>query len=159
MLRKIISGAQNGADIAGLKVAKKYGLETGGIMPFGYKTLDGPRPEYKAEYGVNVHNSSSYVPRTRANVRDSDGTIRFAFNFESRGEVCTLKAINDYSRPHLDVDLNNPISATAIAEWLGANKIEVLNVAGNSEATSPGTEEATMPILDEVLRILSKEKP
>jgi hypothetical protein len=153
MLRKVISGAQNGADIAGLKVAKKHGFETGGIMPFGYKTLDGPKPEYKEEFGVHVHNSSSYVPRTRANVRDSDGTIRFAFNFDSRGEVCTLKAIKDYDRPHLDVDLNDPISVEKIVEWLVVNKIEVLNVAGNSETTHVGTEAATTPILDEVLRI------
>jgi hypothetical protein len=94
-LRKIISGAQNGADIAGLEVAKRFGYETGGSIPFGYKTLDGPKPEYKNLYGIVVHSSSSYVPRTRQNVKDSDGTIRLAYNFQSRGEICTLRAIKD----------------------------------------------------------------
>ena len=104
-LKKVISGAQTGADIAGLEVAKKFGLETGGLMPFGYKTQDGPKTEYREMYGVEMHQSSSYVPRTRANVRDSDGTIRLAFDFESRGEVCTKKAIDDYKK-HFMVLLN-----------------------------------------------------
>jgi hypothetical protein len=41
MLKKIISGAQTGADFAGLIVAKHFGYETGGWMPKGYKNLDG----------------------------------------------------------------------------------------------------------------------
>lgn len=87
MLRKVISGAQSGADIAGLEIAKRFGYETGGTMPFGYKTLDGCKPEYKSLYGVSAHPSSSYVPRTRKNVLESDGTIRLAYNFSSKGEI------------------------------------------------------------------------
>jgi hypothetical protein len=147
-LRKVISGAQTGADIAGLETAKKFGFETGGVMPFGYKTLDGPRPEYKTLYGVTVTTSSSYVPRTRKNVKDADATIRLAYDFSSRGEKCTLKAIQDYKRPHFDVDLSDPPPTEDVVKWLDENNVEVLNVAGNAEQTSTGTYEAATKYLE-----------
>lgn len=160
MLRKVISGGQSGADIAGLEVAKKFGLETGGIMPFGFKTLDGCRPEYKEMYGLTAHNSSSYVTRTRANVRDSDGTIRLAFNLESRGEICTLKAIKDYGKPWIDVDFSsNSVKQTVepVVEWLCRNEIEILNIAGNAEQTWAGTHEAALQYLDRLFEHLRKQ--
>ena len=150
---KVISGGQTGADIAGLEMAAKHGFETGGTLPFGYKTLDGPKPEYKTMYGVQADKSSSYVPRTRANVRNSDGTIRLAFDFNSAGEKCTLKAIQSCDKPHIDVDLSDPIPVADVVDWLKANNIQVLNVAGNAEQTSPGTHEAVCRYLDEVFTI------
>lgn len=154
MLKKVISGGQTGADIAGLEVAKEFGFETGGIMPFGFKTLDGCKPEYKNIFGISAHHSSSYVPRTRKNVENSDGTIRFAFNFDSQGEKCTLRAIKDLKKPHFDVDLNDPPPISSVLEWLEKEKIEILNVAGNSEQTSPGTYETTKMYFSIVLRAI-----
>lgn len=153
-LKKVISGAQTGADIAGLETAKKFGLETGGKMPFGFKALDGCHPEFKTMYGVEAHSSSSYVPRTRANVRDSDGTIRLAFNFGSKGEKCTLRAIEDHHKPYFDVDLNNPPAVEEAAAWLKDNGIETLNVAGNAEQTASGTHAATTEYLTRVFEKL-----
>lgn len=53
-LRRVISGGQCGVDVAALRAAKRAGLQTGGTMPRGWRTLDGPRPEYAAEYGKSV---------------------------------------------------------------------------------------------------------
>lgn len=158
-LRKIISGGQSGADIAGLETAKKYGYETGGTLPFGYKTLDGPKPDYKELYGVTAHSSSSYVPRTRQNVRDSDGTIRLAYNFESRGEICTLRAIEDYKKPHFDVNLSDPPPVLSVTEWISCHKIAVLNVAGNAEQTEAGTHEAATRYLESLFDALKESGP
>jgi len=154
MLEKIISGAQTGADIAGLEVAKEFGLETGGTMPFGYKALDACHPEYKELYGVEYHSSSSYVPRTRKNVRDADGTIRLAYDFTSKGEHCTLKAIESYKKPHIDVDLHDPIPIDDVVTWINDHNITTLNVAGNSEQTVPGTHAAVTKYLTELCRSL-----
>lgn len=156
MLRKVISGGQTGADVAGLEVAKQFGYETGGTMPFGFKTLDGCKPEYAKLYGCVAHSSSSYVPRTRKNVKDSDGTIRLAYNLQSRGELCTLRAIEDYKKWHFDVDLANPPEISAVTEWLASRRIEVLNVAGNAEQTAPGTHEATSQYLTLVFESLRR---
>ena len=158
-LRKIISGAQNGADISGLEVAKQLGFETGGTMPFGYKTLDGCRPEYKELYGVTCHQFSSYVPRTRENVLNSDATIRLAFDFSSRGEICTLKAIQDYKKPYIDVDLANPKPIDEVLQWLKDNNVQVLNIAGNSEKTAVGTHAAATLYLTALLSSSDRLQP
>lgn len=135
MLKKVISGGQTGADITGLLVAKLFMLETGGTMPKGFKTLRGNRPLYAAYYGLVEDSNESYVPRTRKNVLDSDGTVRFAGNFESAGEICTLKAIKDYNKPYIDIDLTDPPEVDGFIEWLNSNNISILNVAGNAEQT------------------------
>jgi hypothetical protein len=154
MLKFVRSGAQSGADIAGLATAKKFGLPTGGIMPKGWITTDGPKPQYESLYGIVEHASASYVPRTYQNVKDADGTIRLAFNFQSPGEICTLKAIEQYKKPHIDVDLNDPRPAQEVVDWLLENNIETLNVAGNAEKTYGGTNVATSEYLTEVFKLL-----
>lgn len=139
MLKKICSGAQTGADIAGLVTAKEFGLETGGWIPKGWKTLSGSKPEYAELYGIQEHSSTSYKPRTWFNARDSDGTIRLAFNFQSAGEICTLNGVKHHKKPHIDVDLANPRPHQEVIDWINENNIETLNVAGNAEQTCIGT--------------------
>lgn len=137
-VKKVISGGQNGADQAGLRAAKECGLATGGWLPRNCRTLDGPRPEFLEIYSMQEHPQDSYVPRTEANVRDSDATIRFASIFGSPGERVTLKAIKWYNKPYFDVDINKPPEKEEVLKFLKENKVEILNVAGNSERTSPG---------------------
>ena len=138
-LRKIISGGQTGADEAGLVVGKRFGLKTGGVMPKGWKTLSGPRPDFARLYGLTEHDSEDYVPRTYQNAKDGDGTVRLAGNFDSRGEVCTLKAVKQFGKVHFDVDLSDPPPVVEFIDWLVLNGIETLNVAGNAEQTFSGS--------------------
>lgn len=154
MLEKVISGAQTGADRAGLDVAQKFGIPTGGTMPFGYKALDGYWPEFREKYGIVMHKSSSYRPRTRKNVADSDGTIRLATTFASRGEICTLNAITDYGKEKFDVDLSDPPPISDVIQWIEEKNIRTLNVAGNSEETSPGTYAASSKYLIQLFSAL-----
>ena len=161
MINKIISGAQNGADIAGLKVAKLFGLESGGWIPKGFRTLDGPKPEYSEIFGIQEHSSFNYPPRTFLNVKYSDGTMRFAADFNSSGEICTLKAIFQYKKPYFDVNVLNPEdhAIEKATEWIIENKINILNVAGNSQKTYCKTEKRTIYFLTMLLRNLGlKEK-
>lgn len=138
ILHTIHSGGQTGADEAGLFVGKRFGLKTGGMMPAGFKTQAGPRPEFAEMYGVKEHSSDKYPPRTYENVRDSDGTVRLGANFDTAGEVCTFKAITQYKKPHFDVDLSDPPPIMEFIGWLDFHDIGILNVAGNSERTYPG---------------------
>lgn len=143
MLYKVISGGQIGADQAGLIAAKKAGLQTGGWLPKGCRTLNGPRPHLVEEYGLKETPESNYLQRTAWNVRDSDGTVRLATDFASAGEIATLKYIKKYNKPYFDVDLNYAIVTKYVCnsqhfrEWIKSNNIGILNVAGNSEHTSP----------------------
>ncbi|GAB4019793.1 YpsA SLOG family protein [Spirosoma koreense] len=75
-LLRIISRGQTGIDQLGLEVARSLDIPTGGVAPKGYLTENGP-DERLREYGLTEHTSAQYPPRTRANVRQSDGTVIF----------------------------------------------------------------------------------
>jgi Circularly permutated YpsA SLOG family len=136
MIERVISGGQIGADIAGLRAAKALGIETGGYMPLGWKAKDGAHPEYYTEFGM-IEAPGDYAYRTALNVLRSDGTIRFATNWKSYGEQATLREIEHYKKPYLDVDPsklseNSALYEVHVAEsWIIAANIKVLNVAGN----------------------------
>lgn len=149
-LKRIISGAQTGADRAGLDAALLLGLEVGGWIPHGRRTDTGPlSPEDFALYGLKEHTSSAYPPRTENNVRESDGTVLFG-NMDSSGSALTIKLCKAYRRPFLC----NPTTAE-LAAWLTANAIETLNVAGNRERTNPGVYQRTFRTLTaEVAEVL-----
>lgn len=127
----VISGGQRGSDQGGLAAAVDMGLPTGGYVPKGWITLNGPMPEL-SKLGLIEHKSPKYSPRTYSNVKESDGTIRLAYDFTSPGERCTLKAINFYEKPYFDVDLRDPTFIFDITKWIDDNNIRVLNVAGNA---------------------------
>ena len=142
MITKVISGAQTGADLGGLVAAKLHGIPTGGWIPKGFKTQQGPRPQYASIFNLREHSSESYKDRTWDNIADSDATIRFACDFKSAGERCTLNGIKSYNKAYVDININrtNPIIRTvdvvAIRELLDA--IEIVNIAGNSHKTWAG---------------------
>jgi Circularly permutated YpsA SLOG family len=156
-VKKVISGGQVGADIAALRAARKLGLQTGGWLPRGFKTAHGARREYAKMYGCQEHDSELYPPRTFANVRESDATLRFAISFRSPGEKCTMRAIRQYGKPHYDVQIEyvpehdqfiTYASTGEVAQWLLDNNVAVLNVAGNAK---PEIEELVEHILTQTL--------
>ena len=162
MLKQVISGGQTGADQAGLAAARFCGIPTGGWAPKGYKTLDGNNLHLKYIYNLKEH-EGGYKERTWANVQDSDGTIRFAFNFGSTGERCTLNAINNYIKPKFDVHLpidnsKKDAKIAEVIEWITKHKISVLNVAGNSEQTYPGMYRMVSRFLVDLFRKLRENK-
>lgn len=136
---KVISGGQVGADIAGLRAAKALGIETGGWMPKGWKARGSTHPEYAELYGMKQHPySDRYPPRTRMNVIYSDGTIRFATDFFSAGERCTLKYISLHKKPYFDIDLGMiatvDLQVTKAIAWIQMHDIKTLNIAGNANS-------------------------
>jgi hypothetical protein len=101
----MISDGLTGADRAGLAAARAAGLETGDWMPRGFFAEDANHPELADEHSAREHRCKEYPPRTRHNVIDSDGTIRSASNWQSRGTRRTLKEIQAAGKPHLDIDV------------------------------------------------------
>lgn len=140
-LTTVISGGQTGADRAGLDAARSYGIPTGGWMPKGFRALDGFHPEFAELYGMVEDTHEGYRHRTGLNVEHSDGTVRFAGNWNSPGERCTLSFIRFYGQPSFDLDVMQYGWERQVADlihWLDQHNIAVLNVAGNSESTWPG---------------------
>lgn len=140
MLIQVISGGQTGADRAGLRAAKDVGLATGGWMPKGFLTLEGPRPDWAREFGLQEHASPNYPPRTRRNVQAADATLRFARHWSSPGERLTLKYLRQYAKPFRDIDPDALPPATEVVGWLKQQRVRILNIAGNTERTAPGIE-------------------
>jgi len=160
MIERVISGGQRGADQAGLRVARDCGIPTGGWMPLGYLTLDGPDPELAKIYNMSEHKSPTYAPRTYANVKDSEGTIRCAYDFFSAGEKCTMKAIKQYQRPFFDIDLSGLPEDEEVIEWIINNNLKVLNIAGNAGRTTKQTMDifrTTCKYLKGIFRAVQKE--
>lgn len=155
-LVKVISGFQIGADFGGVCAAIDCGLKTGGWMPRGFKTIRGDKPEYARLYGARETFESDYPTRTGMNVLSSHGTLRFAYDFNSRGEVCTLARLKFYEKPYFDVDLSkgqHVVTSTIprVIKFITDNNIKILNVAGNAtEATEKATYDFMMKIFEEL---------
>lgn len=152
VVERVISGGQTGADQAGLRAGKRCHRTTGGWVGNGYKTLAGPDPSLR-DYGLVETGTDDYPTRTRWNVRDSDATIRFASDFNTPGELCTLRAIKKYDKPHLNVSLLNQRPHEEVAAWLREHNVRTLNVAGNSESRCTGIGEYTERFLSAVLEL------
>lgn len=125
MITKVISGGQTGADQGALDAARARGVATGGWMPRGFLTEAGPRPDFKTTYGMQEHRSALYPPRTRKNVKESDGTIWVGSEATSPGWRCTVAAAEYYAKPIL----RNP-TAQIVRSWAKQWGVRTLNVAG-----------------------------
>lgn len=147
MLTKIISGGQTGADQAGLLAARKCGVETGGTAPSEFYTGWGPNPLLES-FGLIA--CGDYRSRTIKNIKDSDGTVLLTMTSKSPGSTLTRNESIRRGKPFLELDTNELIKAyelgtafefNAIAKELArklsdfveANGIVTLNVAGNRE--------------------------
>lgn len=159
VLRKLISGGQTGADRAALFAAKAAGIKTGGWMPYGFLANDGEHPDFAERFGMMEMDSRRYPPRTAMNVKESDGTLRFATKWDSPGELLTLKLCQKYRKPFLDVTPGSSLLPNEVAAWLVANRIGILNVAGNAEQTSPGIHEFVVEFLADVFQLMLLSVP
>ena len=142
MIRAIRSGAQTGADIAGLDAGLALGLEVGGMVPKGRRTDAGPlTDEQMAHYNLEESTSAAYPPRTEFNVLNSGATVLFG-NMSSPGCRLTLSCCRKHNRPHII----NP-TAEELRDFCTRNEVHTLNIAGNRERTNPGIYQRTFDTL------------
>jgi hypothetical protein len=166
MITKIISGGQTGADRGGLDAALHCDWPHGGWCPKGCKAEDGVIP---AEYHLTEMSSAEYLPRTQANVIDSDATIIFSYGPLFGGSLETATYAHELEKPYHHVDLLHITpknAANTIMMWLAGDKalndydeyvaypppLEcVLNVAGSRESRAPGIQEVVFRFMVNVL--------
>jgi Circularly permutated YpsA SLOG family len=153
MLDKIVSGGQTGADQAGWRAAAAFGVPTGGWMPKGFLTEDGPRPEIADQYGATEMPTDSALARTERNVQDSDATLWFGETTTS-GAQATVGACLQSGKPCLPVYPGASFEPAHVATWITENRIRTLNVAGNRESDEPGIGERVERLLGAVLQQL-----
>lgn len=135
-MQKIISGAQTGADRGGLDAALALGIAHGGFVPRGRRAEDGCVPSH---YDVQELATQGYLDRTRRNVEEADGTVVFTRGALRSGSLRTVQFAEQLRKPCLHVNLAAEKDPTALVhDWLVANNIGVLNVAGSRLSTAPG---------------------
>ena len=154
-MKKIISGAQTGADMGALIAAKKMGLETGGAMPRGFRTEDGVRADIGKEFNMRELSSQMFPPRTYANVGDSDGTLCISKHWYTPGTKCTLRAVKELKKPVFKIDTSF-FDIASVVDWIVANNIQVLNVAGNRETKCPGIQATTEKFITDLIEAIQK---
>lgn len=148
---KIISGGQTGADQGGIEAGRQLSLDTGGWAPNGWRTEVGACPRL-AEFGLHEHPSSNYPPRTEMNVKTSDGTVLFG-NASSPGSRLTIRLCRLHNKPWIHIPFINSDGSERLRflQWLSANTITVLNVAGNRESKHVGIQAKVREFLITIL--------
>ena len=138
-LIKIVSGGQTGADRAALDWALANGLPCGGWCPLGRLAEDGV---IDTRYPLRECPEPSPAQRTEWNVRDSDGTL--IVSLASRligGTRLTADLAKRLAKPHLVLAKDAgelSAQAEALRQFITANNIAVLNVAGPRASGEPG---------------------
>lgn len=125
---KVISGGQTGVDRIALEVAHELNLETGGYVPKDFLTETGRDYSLK-KYNVIESGSHKYPVRTELNVKNSDGTVYYSKDKNSRGYILTKKLCDKSGKPFM----LNP-SVEDFKEFVTTNNIKVLNIAGNRKS-------------------------
>jgi hypothetical protein len=148
MLDKIISGGQTGVDQAALDVALALGLPVGGWCPKGRRAEDGRIPD---RYPLTETAERNYQTRTRLNIEDSDGTLILNLGKLDGGTALTASHACQIGKPCLVVALEAGIEPAVFQDWLGANRIAVLNVAGPRESKRPGVYDVAYHCLEPLL--------
>ena len=161
-VEKVVSGGQTGADQAAWRAARARGIATGGFMPRGFFTEDGPRPDLGREFDAAEHESTDPAGRTVANVHAADATLIFAVEPCGPGTTLTIATCRAAGAEHRVVRLGpDGFDATPeeVAAWLGSRPIRVLNVAGDRESSAPGLGARVEAFLGEVFRRVCNQPP
>jgi hypothetical protein len=156
MIKLVVSVGQSGADQAGWRAAEACGIPTGGWMPFGFLTEDGPQRWFANVYGAREMPTKSYPARTVQNVMDSDGTLWFG-STDSPVAKTTLEACERLHKLVMLVTPNEVVLASDVVAWLRRNpQIKRLNIAGNRESKAPGIGERVERFLSVVFKRLNE---
>ena len=163
-LETVVSGGQTGADRAGLLAAEALGIPTGGWMPRGYLASDGKHPDFAMRFRLKEHPSPLYPPRTRDNIRLACATLCLEAVVESRGVTLTRELARKANKPLLRVPfapdpsgaLRPQTDPVSVSDWITAQRVRVLNIAGNEETKAPGLQQAALAFLMDVLRPLAQ---
>ncbi len=157
MLEKIISGGQSGADQAGWRVAKAFGVSSGGWMPRGFLTEDGPHPEFAEQFGAAELPVEIRLNETERNVLAADATLWFGETTTQNAQA-TVAACQRFGKPCMPIDPGASFEPAQVATWIRENQTRTLNVAGNREVEEPGIGERVEHFLGEALQRLGHEQ-
>lgn len=134
MIQKVVTGGQTGAEQAAWVAARRAGIVTGGYMPRGFQTEDGPAPRVGALYGA-IEFPMDDARRIRANLRRADGLFWFG-DPDSTEAADTFAACRELAKPFLTINPRFTPPAEVVA-WLSVFETATLVVAGDRASRAP----------------------
>jgi putative molybdenum carrier protein len=134
-------------DRAALDAALKHRINCGGWCPANRADELGTIP---AHYPLTELEHGGFAERTIRNVRDSDGTVIIHFHELRGGTAHTLRCCLEERRPHELIDgvMSVKRAAEMIGDFVRAQKIGTLNVAGPRLSEWPQGYDYTLRALD-----------
>jgi len=141
-LEWIHTGGQTGADLGALRAGYALGVPTGGWMPRYFKNELGERTWMERQFGMRMHASPQYIPRTVANLNDADAVVLFGNLFSSG----SARTIGSGLARGMRVEQN--LSSVDLHDWVAEiyhalGRPVRLMVAGNRESHNRGIEAVT----------------
>lgn len=162
MIRMIISGGQTGADLAALDAAQANNILYGGWCPKGRINEKGKiGKEYSSLREVSgdfKNDKENYDTRTRWNIKDSEATLILVPKTPlpthiKDGTLLTIDEVKKQNKPYLVIDLSQSQQKNEeiLTGWIKEQNINILNIAGPRESSSPGIYQLSRNLLDAVL--------
>lgn len=151
MLKKIVSGYHNSAEIAAVDVAIARGFACGGWVVKGTST---PESKGCAAVSFSVMDTANYPACREQNVIDSDGTVIFTLGPISESSSLGRYVIK-HSRPWIHLDLlknGEPQAVQALSEMVSINRLSRLNVTGKTAHIDQRVYRTTYKVLDMLLQ-------
>ena len=131
MIRKVISGGQEGVERAALDMARKFMIDHGGWIPMWRARED---EALVKTYRMVVLNDANYVQATERNVLNADGVLAVSRREITGKTALHIRLAERYKRPRmvLDLDANAAFDGARRAEsWIRDHGIQVLNITGS----------------------------
>ncbi len=151
MLKKIVSGYHNSAEIAAVDAAIARGFACGGWVIKGIST---PQNEGSGAVSFSVLDTSHYPVCREQNVIDSDGTVIFTLGPISESSSLGRYVIK-HSRPWIHLDIlktGEPQALQALSEMISINRLSTLNVTGKTAYIDQRIYRVTFKVLDMLLQ-------
>ncbi len=147
MIERMVTGGVTCAEWEAWASARRAGVATGGYMPRGWMTEDGPRPRLGMLYGA-IEFPLAEPTRLRANLRRSEALLWLGDPTSADG-TAALEAARDLGRPFLAAEpgLTSP---SEVAAWLSVFEVRTLTIGAEAESARPGLAARTGPFLDRV---------
>lgn len=148
----IISGGQSGVDRAALDFALKFGIACGGWCPKGRLAEDGV---IDSKYPLRETHTSDYESRTKLNIDNSSATLVLTSGNVDKGTQLTIDYCQLLRKPLLLIDLQSEqdLSIVKIRNWMKKYNVQILNIAGPRESSSPGIFELTTRFLEKLIEL------
>ena len=155
---KFRTGGQTGVDRAVLDFCLENQEEVCGWCPAGRKAEDGIIPIH---YPLDELEGAGYGERTKANVRDSEGTLILHLGNISGGTQLTAECCRKLGKPFLSLNLisvDKEAQVEELLEFMESEKIRELNVAGPRASEESEAYEKTQFFFQSFWGALKKRK-